>query len=283
MAKYLRNYILSVDDQLGVKREIKMPYTMEFDITRNALASANTSSIRIHNLNEETRRALYKDKYTYNVYRNVELKAGYGDDIATCFRGNLQHCSSVRSGVDWITTMECFDGGFSLINGHMELTYPEGQSINGLVETICKSLPQVNKGAQGNIEGKTSRRTSVSGNSSNLLKELAPGKFFIDLEKVYILGDNEYIKGPISVITSQSGLLGSPVREESLIKFDMLFEPRFLIGQGINLQSIGQQNFNGFYKIISIKHRGTMSLAVSGSATTTLGIWLGPGNMTEIS
>jgi len=284
--KRQRNYTLRAQTALSILPEdvvIEPPFTLEFDITRNLLSSANTSTMRIYNLSEERRNQLRKDRFTDTVYRGIQLEAGYGDTKPIIFKGNISQAWSVRQGTNQITTIECFDGGYALVNGQISTQFAKGTNVNAIMEAITKTLPKVDFGAIGDFEGKISRGNTYSGNTADILQQLSGGSLFIDNERVYILNPDEIIAGSIDVISADTGLLGSPVREETQIVFDMLFEPRLTIGQGIQLISVTEPIFNGFYKVVSLKHRGTISEAVSGSATTTVGLWLGPQELRRVN
>jgi hypothetical protein len=57
---------------------------------------------------------------------------------------------------------------------------------------------------------------------------------------------------------------------ETFIELDMLFEPRIKPSQLLELDSLTEKRFNGYYKVVGITHKGTISGATSGSCTTTL-------------
>lgn len=286
MDKRQRNYELiagTETDLLTNQVEIRMPFTLEFDVTRNLLASASTSSFRIYNLSLENQNRLRWDRYRTNEYRPIEVRAGYGDVMPLIFKGNIQSASSVRQGVDVITTIEAFDTGFALANGQVSTSFPKGTPVNSVLDEILKTLPHAEKGAIGNFPGNTQRANTFSGNSAEIIQQLSNGAMFTDLERVYILNDDEVIEGALQVVTAETGLLNTPLREETQIVFDMLFEPRLMIGQGLELISEREPRLNGIYKVVSIKHRGTISEAVCGSAITTVGLWLGPGQLKKVN
>lgn len=284
MDKFQRNYRLLVETQNGEIIEIDPPFTMEFDIQRNVLQSTNVGSVRVYNLAKETRRKIYKDDFTYDVYLKFQLMAGYGATMPTIFKGNLKRAWSVREGVDFITTIEGFDGGDALINSQINEAFKSGTPTNKVMETILASFQNrnVSIGAIGSFPGTLPRGNSVSGNSADLANALSKGGFFVDLEKAYCLNDSECIAGSLLVINSDSGLLGTPVRDKTTLTFDILFEPRILIGQLITLDSITGDNFNGDYRVISVKHRGMISEAVCGNAVTSLGLWKGLETLTVV-
>ena len=249
-------------------------FSIDFDVNRNALSSANTSSIKIYNLAETTRNQIYKDQYQLDVYKGIELKAGYGDNIPTIFKGNINQAYSVREGVNFITSTECYDGGFAFLNGNTSTSFPAGTPQNVILEAILRDLPGVNRGAVGIFPKVTTRGNSISGNTADLIQTLSGAAMFVDLEKVYVLGDDECIIGSLLVIDSTIGLLGTPRREKTIINFDMIFEPRLLIGQAVLLLST-TSNYSGLYKVISLHHRGMISDTVCGTAITSVGLWAG--------
>ncbi len=285
MDKFGRNYRLRVESISGIILDIKPPFSMEFDVVRNILSSANDANIRIYNLSESTRKQIYKDTSTIGIYRSVELQAGYGDSLSTIFKGNIQRCYSTRQGVDFVSNIVGYDGGFAYVIGQVESSFPQETPFSEVLEEIIKTLPKIEPVvvAAGYSEQNLQRGNTYSGNSADLLGQLTKGQFFVDNERAYVLGDHECIKGSIQVITSESGLLSTPIREETILTFDMLFEPRLLIGQLVELKSSTLKNFNGNYKVISLKHRGLISESVCGDAVTSVGLWYGPSSLTVVN
>jgi hypothetical protein len=282
MDKFGRTYRLAVDTQnvqfiaSGTQLIVEPPFTIEFDITRNILSSANASSFRIYNLSPNTRNQIRKNISDYQDLRKINLKAGYiGSNLPVVFDGNITQAWSVREGTNFITQIESFDGGFAFANGLTATSFPEGTDQNTIIETLIASLPAVTPGIVGDFSGALSRGNAYSGSTPELLRELTGGGFFIDNGKAHALKNNECLAGELQVITAESGLLGTPVRENTILNFDMIFEPRLLIGQIIELQSSTDVNFNGLYKIISLKHRGMISETVCGDAVTSVGLWNG--------
>lgn len=275
MDKFGRNYLLSVGLHDGGTLTIEPPFTVEFDITRNALSSANISSIRVFNLSEKNRNQIRKNNFDYGDLRLIQLRAGYGDNLPVVFEGNISQAWSVREGVDFITQIESFDGGYAFATATVNETFPSGTPNATIIDNLIGGLPGVERGAIGNYPGAISRGNSYSGSTVGILADLTGGGFFVDNGKANCLNDNECLVGELQVINSASGLLGTPVREQTILNFDILFEPRLIIGQQIELDSITGANFNGVYKIISIKHKGVISGVVSGNAITSVGLFYG--------
>lgn len=289
MDKFLRNYSLRVQTNNPTRDflTIRPPFTLEFDITRNELTSANLSKIRIYNLSQKNRNLILKDVINTDDIRLVTLQAGYGlgDSFPVIFAGYINQCFSVREGDNFITEIDSFDGGYAFVNSQFSREFKSGTAYRSIVDDIASSLGPfgVSKGAIGEVEGEISRDKSYTGSPIDIISSLTNGGIFIDCNKINCIGKSECVGTPtIPVINSKSGLLGTPLREQTILHFDVLFEPTLIVGQQIKLDSRTAGNYNGFYKIISIQHKGTISEAVCGDAVTTLGVFFGTRALTPI-
>ena len=284
--KFNRNYELTINPSstrpFDPTLTIKPPFTIEFDITRNILASANVCSIRIYNLSLVNRNNLLFNVFDSNDFRKVELKAGYGNNMPVIFSGNINKSFSMREGINFITSIECFDGGFAFLNSTTSQQFSAGTPQKIIIKSLISDLDHVTEGAIGDFPSTNSRGTTYSGNTCEILREITNGSFNIDNGKAYCLGNNECISNGHKIINSASGLLGTPAREASILTFDMIFEPSIIVNQIMILNSITGANFNGAYKVQAVKHRGVISEAVCGDAITTLTMFYGTSALTTV-
>ncbi len=271
MDKFGRNYELEVQAFDGSLITIRLPFTIEFDITRNTLTSANVCQIRIYNLSEVNRNRIRRNVTSYGPpFQGVTLRAGYGDNTPVVFSGNITAAWSVREGVDFITQIECYDGGFAFVNGRVDAEFASGTTRQQVITELAKKLPHVELGVIGDYVGSLTRANAYSGNTTSILQSLTGGGFFIDSGKANALNTNEYISTPATlVVNAQSGLLATPVLERTIVRFEMIFEPSLNVGYQIYLESLTEENFTGFYKVVGVKHRGMISGAVAGTVITT--------------
>lgn len=283
MDKLGRSYQLFVQTTDGSTLQIQLPFTIEFDITRNTLTSANICSVRIYNLSVNNRNKIRKNVNNYGDLRSIQLQAGYQTNNPIIFSGNITQAWSVREGNNFITQIECFDGGFAFANAQYSKAFPANTPKTAIIKDMMQNLPGVAVGTIGSYPGNTARGNAYTGSTTELLAQITGGGFFIDNGKANALGNSECLPGEIPLINSASGLLGTPVLEQTILTFDMLFEPRLVVGQQIQLESMTDQNFNGSYKVISLKHRGMISEAVCGEAITTVGMWYGIGSLTTVA
>ena len=283
MHKYNRNYQVTIDLKGGGQVTLQRPFTIEFDIQRNTLSSANVGSFRIYNLTPDTRSRIRHDQYDWGDHRKITFHAGYDRNLAVAFTGYIRQAWSVREGNNFVTQIESFDGGLSFSTAQTALTLPKNTTMATVLTNIAKDLPGVELGAiSSKFNDPIARGATYNGSTVEILNDLTGGSFFIDNGKVNFLLNNECINfGGKPIINAQSGLLGTPVRENTYINLKMLFEPTIQAGMIVNLQSLALDGgFNGDHKVVSIAHRGTISDAVCGDATTSLGLF--PGNFNPV-
>lgn len=284
--KFGRTYSLTAQtSDSGSAVVINYPLTLEFDIQRNTLASANTAAFRIYNLKEDTRRLLLKDRWQTDQYRQIILKAGYEQDPAylpIIFQGNILQAHSYRVKQDWITEIEALDGGFARLNGQVSTTVPAGYDLKDVIASVVKTMPNVALGKVGDVGAdQNARGITLMGNSWDQVTALVPeANAFIDDEKVNVIGQNEYLDESQIVINSDSGLLGTPRRFDIRLDATMIFEPRLRVGNIVTLQSL-ETYYNGLYSINGVHHRGVISGAIGGDATTVISLWKGTTLLTK--
>lgn len=288
MSKFQRKYKLTVETITGDKIIIEDPLTLDFQITRNDFASANTAEFVVYNLGSVTRNRIYKNKWQF-VFQSVKLQAGYSEQLPVVFDGNINEAYSYKEqgSVDFLTSINCFDGGFDIAEGYSSFALTGERKKDEVVDRLIKDLKHTKRGVITSlIEPKASpdeedvplvhpRGVSVMGNTMNKLQEETGDAAFIDLGTINILKSNECIQGDILILKASTGLLGSPKRTGTLIIVQMLFEPRIKIGQQISLESQTQKSYNGVYKVIGFNHSGTISGSVGGNCQTTVSLWYG--------
>lgn len=273
MLKFGRSYSLSVQDRDHDTVLIAPPLTLELDIERKLLSAANFTRLRIYNLKQKTRDRLRRDFFDPDFNRSIEIKAGYGNNIPVVATGQVHRCWSAREGVNMVTTIESYDAGNAFVRDFVNYNTAAGATQKQQIEAVLGGLTDATIGFIGDYPGVSSRGVAHSGNPIDIANELSGGGVFIDNGKVYCLRDHEFVPGSAFEINSASGLLGTPMLEQTNLNFDMLFEPQLHIGQQCRLDSITASNYNGLYKVVSIHHKGTISEAVCGEAITTVGLY----------
>ena len=76
--------------------------------------------------------------------------------------------------------------------------------------------------------------------------------------------------GPITIINADTGLLNTPVIEQTMLRFEMLFEPSLDVGSLVSVISLTYPQINGLYNVVGVHHQGIISPVVSGTLITTV-------------
>ena len=280
--KINRHYKLTIETSDGGTVEIADPITIEFTVTRNIAISLNKGIFKIYNLGLANRTKLFqdrfriKDKGTGEFYKKIILQAGY-NQLSTIFVGNILSAFPTRQGGDIIMNIEAYDGLYGQANSITSITLNKGTKIDDVVDTISSDLLEIKKGIIASQEGVLQKATAFFGNTYNIIVDLFKDKadVFIDNEQLFVLNSNEVFIGQIPLIKSETGLLSVPVRQQTYVEVDIVFEPRIGVAQIVELKSSVNPLFDGQYKVYGVTHDATISGAVSGDAKTKLQLYIG--------
>jgi hypothetical protein len=297
--KFGRVYSLTVstiDNTQSVT--IALPFTMEFDIKRNDLSSLNQGSIRLYNLSLHNRAFIRQDEYTPFLAKRIVLRAGYsgfpnpnvapipGSSQTILLNGLINHAWSIREGNNFITNIEFFDLGHAATSDKNTIVFNPKTAPGSFVKGMTKKqiITQmvnylrpvgITLGTIGNFTNTYPKARVFAGSVLQGLSEISGGQFYIDNGVANCLADNEVVEGDPLLIDSSTGLLGTPIKDLLMMRFQLLFEPKILMSSLVNLQSTTASQFNGVGKVLSLHHKGTISAAVCGDATTDVGILIG--------
>jgi hypothetical protein len=204
-----------------------------------------------------------------NANKRVRFEAGY-ETLSTLFDGKLWTCYSYREGSDIITHVEAKADTFDVPRVTVYETLEANLTVGDVIRNLAGRFGDLKIGAIGNFPERLLRPCVLNGNCWNLLKEYSDNTAFIDNGSIYVLKRNEFIDGDYIRIDPQAGLLSAPKREPGFLQVQMLFEPKFVIGQLAGLYATSQTVYNGDYKVFGIQHIGTISGAVGGDCRTVI-------------
>ena len=186
MLKLNRNYQLkfTIGKQEGyIKHEadeviiIEYPFTLLFDINRNYLSTNNVASLQIFNLNDVTRAKLHLDFNDYSRYIDVELYAGYGEELPLIFLGQVRSGASAKEsgGVDIITSIEAYDGGLIQSSSYTSASYDKTVTKDQVLKSIiAANLDWAKTGVIIPLPEKlTQRGTALIGNTWDIITLIA--------------------------------------------------------------------------------------------------------------
>lgn len=277
MEKLNRIYRLTIQTNLlSEALVVTNPMTIDFTVERSIYAGVNSMDIDIYNLAPKNRNLLFQDTYDPKAYKKIVLEAGYeGMGLSVIFIGNIFNAYSYRRSVDIITHIHAVDGGLDTAETTTSTTISSGTPLRDVINNLTGSFQHLKNGTQ-NINNYTFKRPVVlDGNTFQLLKKYTNNNVFVDLEEINIMKATDVITGYVPLINDRSGLLGTPQRRNTSLSIDIMFEPRIVIGQIIEIQSSIAPQFDGQYKVIGLSHRGIISDSQSGNCTTNIELFVG--------
>lgn len=247
------------------------PITIQFSVSKATFSNINNATITIYNLDAVTRECLYQDKILLNPEKRkiLTLEAGYGEALTLVCFGYIQQCFSERKGTDIITTIEVLDP--DVLTQYTSVTFEAGTTFAEAYKFLVSQFPNLKQGECGNLNGVFNTPTVFDGNGFWVLNELTGGHTFVDNGVINTLNDNEVLQGyQAYLISSDTGLLGTPKRYDAILEISMLFEPTIRIGQLVEIQSKTWPAFDGQYKVLGYTHNCVISGSQGGTRTTTL-------------
>jgi hypothetical protein len=283
--KFGRTYKMRIDGQLFTWTPT-FPTTLEFDINRSTFASANKATFTIYNLQMAARRDIYFDRFINNQRLKCTLQAGYVSSpvLPTIFQGDVRVAWTERRGRDWITQVECFDGGFALYNAFAGFTLPPGYTMKTAAAALVATMKPlgVTLGQVSNINLPNEETGIVfPGNAWDELQKLVPGEgqLFIDNGVCHILNPQDFLPTPtIPIISPQTGLIGTPRKQGNLVTVRMMFDPQYIVGQLVALQSLEPWLNSPKLKVVGLHHFGKISGVEGGDLITELQLFAGYDN-----
>lgn len=252
--RFSRDYEVSITIK-DIVYLVRPPLNIQFDARKSAGGRGlNTLSLSIYNLAETKRLALVKDAEDI-THIPIEFKAGYDGQLVRLYKGNVFTAQTICNGVDYVTTLECQDGGTDYLNSFTaRAVKSKGAAISG----ILKDMPNTGKGKISPSLSPILRPKIIVGNSAVCIDELLNDdeSFFIDEEKLYIIKDNEVVSAFIPVVSPETGLKDTPKRKNKIVSFVTLLNPQVRIAGLVELKSTTAVHLNAAYKIDAVTYRG---------------------------
>ena len=300
MEKFSRNYQIIFTFGEFINNEVKLdgtsmtvdyPITVDFAIGRSISYFTNTANVVIYGLDENRRKRLAKDAYNKRKYIRMEIKAGYGNNLCLIYRGAVTECYSFRQGgeTEFRTIISSADAAIEMLADIRSESFSESTDVATKINSLGSKLIELKLGIVSPFivfPDETDRGETFKGNALDMLSTLgniegAYGEenvMNIDMGKVNFLKQYEDIISNYGIlqVNDSTGLLTTPVRRESLLSLKMLFEPAANVNQICHLDS-KMLNLEGYFKVMSVSHDGTISGAKCGQLVTTLDLYLGLG------
>ena len=248
-----------------------------FRVEKTTAPEPNTAIVTIYNLNVFNRKLLQDGaeriaqaiKAAKKLGVKAEwdwplvIEAGYVDDIAQIFSGDVLYARSNKERVDWMTEVEAEDGGPQFSNARISMSFGAGTTLYALLVYIVKqlgvglgnSVAQFAKPKRPLILFK--RGVVVEGKVSNVLDKYCSSAGFgwsIQDGQLQILAQGETLVESIVKVSPTSGLIGSPeLGEEGTVNFRTLLTGKIKPGKRVVLDS---EIISGMFRAERVTYSG---------------------------
>ena len=237
------------------------PLKIRFEIDKNMYGtSPNHSKVELFNLATQTRQNIKKGYL-------VQLQAGYNNLIGTIFTGNVFISKSDRNGPDIITSLECLDGGSTIVYARLDKSYGAGTTLVQILNDVAQAMSVatsynpvgVNAGVAVGIPNIVfNNGFHAIGPCKDTLTKLLKRtglEWTVQDGNLNIIPKTNYDGNTAIVVSSQTGMIGVPSQNEYFTQFTALLNPQLVPGALVQLISENEA-LNGFYKIRRSKFEG---------------------------
>lgn len=249
-----------------------------FDV-KKSIKGGNTANVDIYNLSESSR----------NKIREIDdviiVEAGYRDEVSdtgatvdkTVFIGYVARITIERTGPDIITRIEANDGSKTLRQKKLSLSYKSGTSANDIFKDVAKKMGVPQKISNVLLEKLNSKAKQYKngyafvGQVDEVLDKISK-QLYLDWlilnNQLKVVEKDGTDDTPIVYLSSESGLIDSPVRRDDLedaldksnkkVGWDVrsLLRPSIEPAGRISIKSKYITSVKSVFKVETVRHVG---------------------------
>jgi hypothetical protein len=249
---------------------------IKFSVKRSDTMTPNVADIRVYNLEEQTALRIRKE------FTKVVLQAGYEGNFGVIFQGNIKQVILGReSATDTFIDIIAGDGdrayNFAIVNATIAKGSTQRDQVNAAVSSMAPK--GVDAGHLGEMPTeKLPRGKTMYGNARNYLRDAAQtsqSSWSIQDEKVTFVKKKAYLPGERVVLTSKTGMIGTPQQTNEGVNVKCLLNPNIKIASRVEIDNKSIQQFkinlsipnsaanipapltaDGVYYVLVVEHTG---------------------------
>lgn len=256
--QYRRAARLTVGPEPNTGLVVDSRFRISFSVSQTEDEDANNVSVNIYGLNDESRALLNQENQV------LLLEAGYGDQTEVLTIAEIKRVMIAREFPGIMSTIEATDGGTSLSQIRLSLSFSENYSLQDALQKIAtdSGLP-IRLASNLNLNIPYQTGAAFTGTLRSILNEVTkrqPGlRWNITDGEILIFNNQSQNLQSRVVLNPQTGLIESPSRieqeedEQDAVRIVSLLQPRIRPGTEIQLNSL---DFDGLYKVKRVEHVG---------------------------
>lgn len=224
-----------------------------FSVKRSDTQTPNTADIRVYNLSDQTALSILLKLSPTESQPNrgsVLLQAGYPGNFGVIFQGNIkQVILGKESGTDNFVDIIAGDGDRAYNFAVVNTSLASGSTQTDQLKAVEFSTTPfgVTLGHVGDIpDNKLPRGKVMFGNAKNYLRNIAANtdnSWSIQDEKITFVGERTYLPGEQVVLTSKTGMIGTPQQTTIGVNVKCLLNPFIKIAGLININEASVADF----------------------------------------
>lgn len=217
---------------------------IKFTVKRSDTMTPNVADIRVYNLEEETALRIRKE------FTRVILQAGYEGNYGVIFQGNIKQVILGReSATSTFIDIVAGDGdrayNFAIVNQTLAKGATQSDQVTAAVTAMTPK--GVTAGHLGEMSAnQLPRGKAMYGNARNYLRDVAQSSassWSIQDEKVTFVKKRAYLPGERVVLTSKTGMVGTPQQTNEGVNVKCLINPSIKIGGRVQIDNASIARF----------------------------------------
>lgn len=211
----------------------------KFSIKRSSNMTPNCADIRIYNLDMNTALQIKKQ------YTQVIVQGGYDANYGVIFKGNIKQVIIGReSAVDTFIDLNCGDGDLAYNFAIVNTTIASGSSMADQLKQISAPMASLNTSLGGDQPAfqptLLPRGKTLWGSSRDYMRTFAQQNdltWSIQNEQIQLIPMQGYAKGEAVVLTSKTGMIGTPQQTNIGVNVVCLMNPLIKPGSRIKIDN----------------------------------------------
>lgn len=219
-------------------------FRIVFNVKRNGVMSPNSATIRVYNIDVSTANDIGRE------FTQVILQAGYVGNYGVIFKGNiLQFIIGRESATDTFIDIIAGDGDQAYAFAKVNLTMAAGSSQTDHLNASLNSMQSQGVGQAfiGNLPAnKLPRGKVMYGKAVDHIQRIAQSAGFgwsIQDQNVNLVNLGGYLPGTVVVLSSKTGMIGTPRQTIAGIEFQCLLNPKLKIHGRVQVDNASVAQF----------------------------------------
>ena len=220
------------------------PLHCVFSVKRSSNMTPNCADIRVYNLDQDTALQIKKQ------YTQVIIQGGYDANFGVIFKGNIKQVILGReSATDTFIDLNCGDGDLAYNYAIVNTTIAAGSSQSDQLSQIVSPMDALDTGLGSNQPAYQPtilpRGKTLWGSSKDYMRTFAQQNgltWSIQNQKIQFIPQQSYAPGEAVVLTSKTGMIGTPQQTNIGVNVVCLMNPLILPGVRIKIDNASVQS-----------------------------------------